>query len=305
MPLWAVYDQMRRLELPLLGQPGRKLRNYTSYGPRYNEVIFSKEQVALLANCNAEGWSDSRIAQKLTIGTNSVRRLRRKLHLPARLRKDIPIGTRYGNLTVLSVLSPENKKRGDASTILSSRSLCRCDCGAQRVAFNQDLRAGNTTTFGCHINLRNVDSEWIRIFHQFLGGAKRRNVRFALSVEQVKYICSLPCYYCGARKSNVALPPKQCHRSRMPLRYNGIDQVVPCGGYHPGNVLPCCCFCNRAKSNLALEVFVSWINRVFGQQSKTKLIKKAASAFGEEVNRATRAGSKTRRSNFGVVLANL
>ncbi len=239
----------------------------------------------MLVHCNAEGWSDPRIARQLKASANSVRRLRKRLGLPARGRKVIPIGTRHGNLIVLKAVSPKGKKTGLASNALGSRSLCECDCGGQRVAFNEDLRSGNTTTCGCRINLRNLDSEWIRVFHQYLGGAKRRGVIFTLSLEQVKQICSLPCRYCGAKESNVALPPKGCHQSRTPLRYNGIDQVFPGAGYHPGNVLPCCSFCNRAKGNLALEIFIPWINRVFSQHLKARSIKAAAIKLGGELKR--------------------
>ena len=126
------------------------------------------------------------------------------------------------------------------------------------------------------IDLRNVDSEWIRLFHGYISGATARAVEFSLSVEQVKYICLLPCYYCGARESNLAIPPKRGHRSRTPLKYNGIDQVLACGGYHPGNVLPCCCFCNRAKGSLDLEKFVVWINRVFGRHLTADSVRKPA-----------------------------
>jgi hypothetical protein len=279
----TVYPRMRRLGLPLLGKPGCKLRNYKSYGPRYNEFIFSKRQIALVARRNAEGWHDSKIAGALGMPAGPVRKLRIKIGLPAHTRKAIPIGIRFGNLVVLKVLSPKRKKGGDASNGLSSRSLCRCDCGGKRIAFNEDLRSGNTTTCGCRIDLRNPNSDWIRVFHQCAGGARSRGVKFILSVEQVKHICSLPCYYCGTRESNVAIPPKRSHRSRTSLRYNGIDQVVPCGGYHPGNVLPCCCFCNRAKSSLVLEEFVSWINRVFRRHLTIGSVKKARISLGKQL----------------------
>ena len=279
----TVYPHMRRLGLPLLGKPGCKLRNYKSYGPRYNEIIFSKKQVALVVRRNAEGWHDSKIARALGITAGPVRRLRKKLGLPASIRKPIPIGVRYGNLVVLKAVSPKNKKGGDASNGLSSRSLCRCDCGRKRIAFNEDLRSDRTKTCGCRIDLRNLDSEWIRVFHQHFGQARSRGLKFILSVGQIKHICSLPCYYCGAKESNVAIPPKRGHRSRTPLRYNGIDQIIPCGGYHPGNVLPCCCFCNRAKSSLPLGKFVLWINRILGRHLTANLVKKAGFALGEKI----------------------
>jgi hypothetical protein len=90
----TVYPHMRRLGLPLLGQAGCKLRDYKSYGPRYNEVIFSKEQIALVGQRNAQGWHDSTIGRELRISPIAVRKLRKRLGLPAHIRKAIPIGTR-------------------------------------------------------------------------------------------------------------------------------------------------------------------------------------------------------------------
>jgi hypothetical protein len=115
--------------------------------------------------------SDSMIARELRLSPNPVRRLRKRLGLPAHVRKAIPIGTRYGNLIVQKAVSRKRKKTGPVSNSLASRSLCQCDCGGQRIVFNEDLRSGNTTTCGRHINVRNLDSEWIRVFHQYLGGA--------------------------------------------------------------------------------------------------------------------------------------
>jgi hypothetical protein len=279
----TVYAKMRRLGLPLLGQPGCKLRSYKSFGPRYNEIVFSKKQLALVARHNAEGWGDSKIARAFGMPVGAVRKLRNRLGLPAHIHKAIPIGTRFGNLLVLKALCPKNKKGADASNSVSSRSLCRCDCGGERVAFNEDLRSGNTKTCGCRIDLRNPDSEWIRLFHGYVSGATNRGVKFDLSVTQVKRICLLPCYYCGAKASNLAVPPKRAHRSRTPIRYNGIDQVLARAGYHPGNVLPCCCFCNRAKSNLNPDEFVRWINRVFGRHLNVNSLKEAGEALGKEL----------------------
>jgi hypothetical protein len=283
----TVYPRMRHLDLPLLGQPGCKLRNYKSYGPRYNEIIFSKEQIALVIRRNGEYWHDSTIARELGISEGPVRKLRIKLGLSSHVRKPIPIGTRYGSLVVLKVLKPKNKKSTDASNSLSSRSLCGCDCGRKRISFNEDLRSGNTTTCGCRINLRNLDSEWIRVFHCYVGGAKSRRSKFALSLQQVKHICSLPCHYCGAIESNVSIPPKRAHRSRSPLKYNGIDQIIPCAGYHPENVLPCCCFCNRAKGKLTLDKFIPWLNRIIGRHLTIDSVKLAAMALGEELKITT------------------
>jgi hypothetical protein len=279
----TVYPHMRLLRLPLTGEPGCKLRNYRSYGPRYNEVVFSGEQKALIVLRNAEGKRDTEIARELGASEGPVRKLRNQLGLPAHVLKPIPAGTRYGKLVVLKALSPRRKMGADAPNSLSSRSLCRCDCGKKRAVFNEDLRSGNTKTCGCRINSRNPDSEWIRVLHQVRHSAKSRRLKMGLSLAQVKYLGFLPCFYCGLTASNSTKPPKRGRAGRIALKYTGIDQVVPCGGYYPGNVLPSCFFCNRAKGNVPLEEFLPWVNLLHKRQLTTETVMDAAKALGEKL----------------------
>ena len=280
----TVYPHMRHLGLPLTGQPGCKLRNYRSYGPRYNEIVFSEEQKALVVLRNAEGRHDTEIARELGVPEGPVSKLRKKLGLPTRsCVKPIPAGARYGNLVVLKSLSPRRKIGADAPNSLSSRSLCRCDCGKKRAVFNEDLRSGSTKTCGCRINSRNPDSEWIRVFHQVKHSAKSRRLKMGLSLAQVKYLGSLPCFYCGFAASNSTKPPKRGRAGRIPLKYTGIDQVVSCVGYYPGNVLASCFFCNRAKGNAPLKEFLPWVNLLHKRQLTTETVMDAAKALGEKL----------------------
>lgn len=43
---------------------------------------------------------------------------------------------------------------------------------------------------------------------------------------------------------------------------NGIDRVDSAQGYVLTNVVPCCKQCNRAKSDLSREEFLTWVERV-------------------------------------------
>lgn len=43
--------------------------------------------------------------------------------------------------------------------------------------------------------------------------------------------------------------------------YSGIDRVNTRGNYEPGNILPCCQFCNFAKAAHPLEFFIEQLNR--------------------------------------------
>jgi hypothetical protein len=113
--------------------------------------------------------------------------------------------------------------------------------------------------------------------------AKLRRLKLGLSLAQVKYLGLLPCFYCGLVGSNTTKPPKRSRADRVSLKYNGIDQVVPRIGYHPGNVLPCCFFCNRAKGKVPLEEFLPWINLLHKRQLTKEMVMDAAKALGEKL----------------------
>jgi hypothetical protein len=44
---------------------------------------------------------------------------------------------------------------------------------------------------------------------------------------------------------------------------NGIDRVVPDKGYVYDNCVPCCKYCNRAKSDLTTEQFKNLIIKIY------------------------------------------
>lgn len=56
-----------------------------------------------------------------------------------------------------------------------------------------------------------------------------------------------PCNYCGS----------------LPNPYNGIDRVDNSIGYELGNVVPCCKYCNSAKSTKTLEEFKDHILKIY------------------------------------------
>lgn len=62
----------------------------------------------------------------------------------ARHYKTIPPGTRFGMLTVLAAA-----ERAFTGRAWQSRSLCRCDCGIERIFTNGNLQSGNSTGCGC------------------------------------------------------------------------------------------------------------------------------------------------------------
>jgi hypothetical protein len=44
--------------------------------------------------------------------------------------------------------------------------------------------------------------------------------------------------------------------------YNGIDRIDNARGYERDNIVPCCKFCNRAKSAMPQKEFIDLVRRI-------------------------------------------
>lgn len=76
-------------------------------------------------------------------------------------------------------------------------------------------------------------------------GAKKRNIPYKLSDEQVVDLISKPCVYCGEQISQ------------------GIDRIDSMKGYEIDNCVPCCAVCNRMKNNYSLDFFRQHIKQIY------------------------------------------
>lgn len=78
----------------------------------------------------------------------------------------------------------------------------------------------------------------------------------------------LPCHYCGIEKSNyfnVYLKDKkasQAAKDKAHFYYNGIDRLDNNLRHTIDNIVPCCCYCNFAKSKLTLPEFQDWVTKI-------------------------------------------
>ena len=82
-------------------------------------------------------------------------------------------------------------------------------------------------------------------FANIKSGAKKRNIYFDLTEQQMYDMLCSKCTYCGCDNCN------------------GIDRVDSSKGYVIGNVVPCCAMCNMMKNNYSLEVFKSHVNKIY------------------------------------------
>jgi hypothetical protein len=177
----------------------------------------------------------------------------------ARKRKFVSLditGKRFGQWVVLS--RAESKKWGHAVVAYWN---CKCDCGTERKVIGQSLRKGTSASCGC-ARLR-VDAPLNHIISTYKKNAKKKEIIFNLTKEEVAHLIFSNCCYCGC-------PPQQdlssqgTIKNRDSFRYNGIDRMNNSIGYIRENCMPCCGFCNRRKgSTQTQEEFLNWITRVY------------------------------------------
>jgi hypothetical protein len=103
----------------------------------------------------------------------------------------------------------------------------------------------------------NNHSEVVAILLGYKRHAKARGYEFNLTIDQVKDIIFLSCYYCGRSRQNIK---KTRHSLMGGLSYNGIDRKDNDLDYTIENCVPCCGQCNKAKGNLKFDFFIDWIN---------------------------------------------
>jgi hypothetical protein len=142
---------------------------------------------------------------------------------------------------------------------------CRCECGKEVNVAKSKVVNGKAT--GCRscvkIGIR-IESQWKpaedivarKVYADYKRRAERKGVSFDLSREVFKTLMYQPCFYCNEEGSNY----QALGNREGGAYYNGIDRRVPADGYVGTNVLTCCKYCNRMKSDLTHDEFFERIN---------------------------------------------
>jgi hypothetical protein len=102
------------------------------------------------------------------------------------------------------------------------------------------------------------ESSFLRLFRQYTANAKKRNLEFNLSENDVRKLTKSNCYYCGLEPRQL-MESKDCNGGYI---YNGIDRKNPLKGYIKSNVVSCCKICNWAKRNLSFREWNNYILRL-------------------------------------------
>lgn len=169
-------------------------------------------------------------------------------------------GQRFGRWVVL--------RRG--GTALKNRVavwLCRCDCGTEKIVRGQPLRNGQSRSCGC---LRNEllgnrtrkekgEAAFNMLFRSYRKNASTRGMVFTLSKPLFRSLVKQSCAYCGDSPKSIF---NGGPRINGVFIYNGVDRIDSKKGYTVDNVVSCCKKCNRVKSALTVDEFISYCKRV-------------------------------------------
>lgn len=172
------------------------------------------------------------------------------------MRKIDLTGQRFGHLIVTREAPHKIEKNGRKRV----RWYCNCDCGTKDViADSNGLRMGNIISCGGKCKLRIKPNNYAAkntVYLYYKNNAKKRNIPFSLTKDNVFSLIEQPCFYCGATESNII------NTDTYSYKYNGIDRIDSLAGYEKDNVVTCCKYCNRAKSDMSIKDFKNWILRV-------------------------------------------
>lgn len=144
---------------------------------------------------------------------------------------------------------------------------CTCDCGNLAIATGFQLQRNKNNSCGCSKQKQNKTKFKERLknpiklltkhlFNIYSGSAKRRNIKFNLTLEEFSALVISNCFYCGEN------PERQVWKYGLSMNYNGIDRFNNVNGYINDNVLPACYKCNRMKADMSVDEFVGYINRL-------------------------------------------
>jgi 5-methylcytosine-specific restriction endonuclease McrA len=180
-------------------------------------------------------------------------------------------GDTFGILTVI-------KRAQDRPSPQSGKNQrwyqCTCECGVIKEIPAASLYTGRTTSCGClsakrrkevfpgHNKLTPEETiqkhYWRRYTYlsKYIVNDPRKIV--TISFEEFLSLISQPCQYCGDIDTKI----KKRAIGDVVYKANGLDRLNNSKGYTIDNVVPCCKKCNRAKNDMDVDIFLSWVKKV-------------------------------------------
>lgn len=187
----------------------------------------------------------------------------------------IEIDKKYGQLTIL--------KKSHVDKFGKTYYFAKCECGNNTILSVTNINKG-TKSCGCLKLLNNQlwkDKEFKddysyygKILNSYKNNAKSRKIDYNLEDTIFFELIKQRCHYCNkepknynpylSKKGNKLFPNVlDLTIEKSWIKINGIDRKYNKIGYNKENCVPCCTFCNSAKSNMDYDEFIEWIRNVY------------------------------------------
>jgi hypothetical protein len=109
---------------------------------------------------------------------------------------------------------------------------------------------------------RRPDAAEYQLYCKYRYKAQARKLPFTLPFQYFKKLLAEPCTYCGTPPTNTLT------RGPRTIAYSGVDRLDSAKGYVLGNVVSACAVCNRAKGEVRLSTFLSWLDQIVRYYTK-------------------------------------
>ena len=185
--------------------------------------------------------------------------------MPAKNFKDLS-GRTFGQWHVTDTYEVRVKPYGDRPNgCRITYWLCECSCGKSWYVVGAHLVNGSSVRCRSCASRSKVSTGHASkntVLCGYRCDAKDRNYCWDLTDDEFFSLCKASCFYCGDLPRNVSKSPY----ATGDFVYNGIDRKDNSMGYTKENTVTCCRICNRAKSNLSYEDWMSYLSRVAMRQ---------------------------------------
>ncbi len=192
------------------------------------------------------------------------------------------VGKKFNSLTVLSIISEETVGKYVMLKV-------KCVCGNEKEVQGYKVYSGRAKSCGCMQGLKQK-VDYLKAVKKFAFTilkcqAKDRGLENTLPLTDFIRISEENCTYCGAEPSNdmgvwwrnKLKSGQKRNKIREDKRTegvswltNGLDRVDSSKGYVLGNVVACCKDCNRAKSDMTTEKFMTWLDKLANNSHKSQ-----------------------------------
>ena len=178
------------------------------------------------------------------------------------------IGKKFNRLTLLELVEIRINKN------TRTKWKVKCDCGTIKIIEQTLLIHNRTKSCGClqkdttrkMFRKEQGQAGFNQIKRGYKRHAKNRNIEFYLTDDQIRDIITKNCFFCNKPPSqvsrNIDKSKSQVNLDHSKFIYNGIDRLNNEKFYKIENSISCCYTCNRMKSDLSYDEFITHIGKI-------------------------------------------